>query len=107
MPGNLLHVGATVMCSHGGQANPTVPNPRVMVSGNATVLQTAPYTVAGCAMPPPTAGNGPCVTAQWVTGTVHVLSLGQPLVLNTSQSVCAPTGTPLIPSVVQPRVVAS
>ncbi|MBE1273629.1 MULTISPECIES: hypothetical protein [Enterovibrio] len=107
MPGNLLHVGATVMCSHGGQANPTVPNPRVMVSGNATVLQTAPYTVAGCAMPPPTAGNGPCVTAQWVTGTVRVLSLGQPLVLNTSQSVCAPTGTPLIPSVVQPRVVAS
>ncbi|MEZ9524028.1 hypothetical protein [Enterovibrio norvegicus] len=107
MPGNLLHVGATVMCSHGGQANPTVPNPRVTVSGNATVLQTAPYTVAGCAMPPPTAGNGPCVTAQWVTGTVRVLSLGQPLVLNTSQSVCAPTGTPLIPSVVQPRVVAS
>ncbi|MEZ8080796.1 hypothetical protein [Enterovibrio norvegicus] len=107
MPGNLLYVGATVMCSHGGQANPTVPNPRVMVSGNATVLQTAPYTVAGCAMPPPTAGNGPCVTAQWVTGTVRVLSLGQPLVLNTSQSVCAPTGTPLIPSVVQPRVVAS
>ncbi|WP_163390528.1 hypothetical protein [Enterovibrio norvegicus] len=107
MPGNLLHVGATVMCSHGGQANPTVPNPRVMVSGNATVLQTAPYTVAGCAMPPPTAGNGPCVTAQWVTGTVRVLSLGQPLVLNTSQSVCAPTGAPLIPSVVQPRVVAS
>ncbi|WP_283131925.1 hypothetical protein [Enterovibrio norvegicus] len=107
MPGNLLHVGATVMCSHGGQANPTVPNPRVMVSGNATILQTAPYTVAGCAMPPPTAGNGPCVTAQWVTGTVRVLSLGQPLVLNTSQSVCAPTGTPLIPSVVQPRVVAS
>ncbi|OEF60005.1 hypothetical protein A1OW_20995, partial [Enterovibrio norvegicus] len=78
-----------------------------MVSGNATVLQTAPYTVAGCAMPPPTAGNGPCVTAQWVTGTVRVLSLGQPLVLSTSQSVCAPTGTPLIPSVVQPRVVAS
>ncbi|OEE60719.1 hypothetical protein A1OS_20155 [Enterovibrio norvegicus] len=107
MPGNLLHVGATVMCSHGGQANPTVPNPRVMVSGNATVLQTAPYTVAGCAMPPPTAGNGPCVTAQWVTGTVRVLSLGQPLVLNTSQSVCAPTGAPLISSVVQPRVVAS
>ncbi len=95
------------MCSHGGQANPTVPNPRVMVSGNATILHTAPYTVAGCAMPPPTAGNGPCVTAQWVTGTVRVLSLGQPLVLNTSQSVCAPTGTPLIPSVVQPRVVAS
>ena len=29
MPGFLLHVGATVLCAHGGQAQPTVPNPRV------------------------------------------------------------------------------
>lgn len=107
MPGAILHVGATVMCSHGGQATPTVPNPRVMVSGQPTVLQTAPYAVAGCAMPPPTAGNGPCVTAQWVTGSVRVLSLGQPFALQTGQSLCTPTGTPLIPSVVQPRVLAT
>ena len=33
MPGFLVHVGATVLCSHGGQAQPTVPNPRVTVSG--------------------------------------------------------------------------
>ena len=31
MPGFLLHVGATVLCAHGGQAQPTVPNPRVLV----------------------------------------------------------------------------
>ena len=28
MPGFLLHQGATVTCSHGGQAMPTVPNPQ-------------------------------------------------------------------------------
>ncbi|MFD2180464.1 hypothetical protein [Veronia pacifica] len=107
MPGAILHVGATVMCAHGGQATPTVPNPRVMVSGQPTVLQTGPYTVAGCAMPPPNAGNGPCVTAQWLTGSVRVLSMGQPFVIQTSQSICAPTGTPLMISVVQPRVMAT
>ena len=37
MPGFLLHVGATVLCAHGGQAQPTAPNPRVLVSGQPTV----------------------------------------------------------------------
>ncbi len=31
MPGFLLHEGATVMCLHAGQAEPTVPDPRVTV----------------------------------------------------------------------------
>ena len=53
MPGFLLHVGATVTCVHGGQAQPTVPNPRVTVSGQPTVTIAAPYVVAGCALPPP------------------------------------------------------
>ena len=39
MPGPLLHLGATVLCSHGGQATPTAPNPRVLLSGQpATTL---------------------------------------------------------------------
>jgi len=48
MPGFLLHVGATVMCAHGGQAQPTAPNPRVMVGGQPIVTQTTMYTIAGC-----------------------------------------------------------
>ena len=104
MPGFLLHVGATVMCAHGGQAQPAVPNPRVLVSGQPTVTIASPYLVAGCAMPPPTAGNGPCVTAQFVTAATRVLSNGQPLLLIDSQAVCVPTGTPLIPTVTQVRV---
>jgi hypothetical protein len=107
MPGFLLHVGATVMCSHGGQAQPTAPNPRVVVMGQPTVTLTAPYVVAGCAFPPPTAGNGPCVTAQFTTGSVRVTSLGQPLLLFTSTALCAPTGTPLVVSVTQTRVLGT
>ena len=104
MPGTLLHVGATVLCAHGGQAQPVVPNPRVTVSGMPTVTVASPYVVAGCAMPPPTAGNGPCVTAQFVTSALRVTSNGQPLLLLDSQAICVPTGTPLIIAVTQPRV---
>jgi len=104
MPGFLLHVGATVLCSHGGQAQPTVPNPRVTVSGQPTVTLTAPYLVAGCALPPPPAANGPCVTAQFVSAATRITSNGQPLLLLDSQAICAPTGTPLLIIVTQPRV---
>jgi hypothetical protein len=103
MPGFLLHVGATVMCAHGGQAQPTAPNARVLVSGQPTVAITAPYVVAGCAFAPP-AGNGPCVSAQYVTSALRITSLGQPLLLLDSQAVCAPTGTPLVTVMTQPRV---
>ena len=106
MPGFLLHVGATILCSHAGQATPTAPNPRVTVSGTPTVTLATPYVVAGCALPPPPAANGPCVTAQWLIGTTRVLSNGQPLLVQSSQAICAPTGTPLIIAVTQTRVTA-
>lgn len=107
MPGFLVHVGATVLCSHAGQAQPTAPNARVLVNGMPTVLITAPYVVAGCTFPPPPAANGPCVTAQWISGTTRVLSNGQPLVVQSSTAICAPTGTPLMITVTQTRVSAT
>ena len=107
MPGPLLHVGATILCSHGGQATPTAPMPRVTLNGQPVVTLSCTYTVAGCAMPPPPSGNGPCVTAQFVTSATRVLAGGQPVLLQDSQSICTPTGTPLMPTVVQSRVLGS
>ena len=104
MPGYLLHVGAMVQCMHGGMAQPTVPNPRVKVMGQPIVMQAAPHTIAGCAFPPPPAGNGPCVVANWVMGAVRVKANGIPVLLQDSKAICVPTGTGLIVSVVQPRV---
>lgn len=104
MPGFLLHVGATVMCSHGGQAQPTVPNARVTVLGQPTVAMSTPYVVAGCPFPPPPTANGPCVTAQFTTAATRVTSMGQPLLLLDSIAICAPTGTPLVIAVTQTRV---
>lgn len=104
MPGFLLHQGATVLCSHGGQAQPTVPSTRVTVSGQPIVTQAAPYVVAGCALPPPPAANGPCVTAQWITGATRITSEGMPVLLQDSQAICAPTGTPLLVILTQTQV---
>ena len=95
MPGYLLHVGATVLCMHTGQAQPIVSNPRVRVGGQPITTQPNPYTVGGCALPPPPAANGPCLTAQWITAATRVRAGGVPVLLQDSQAICAPSGTGL------------
>jgi hypothetical protein len=85
---------------------PTAPSARVTVSGMPIATIVAPYTIAGCTFAPP-AGNGPCVTAQWVVGAVQVLSEGQPVAIMTGVATCVPTGTPLLPVSAQTRAVAT
>src|SRR3974390_3041437 len=106
MPGPILHVGATVLCAHGGQAVPTVPSPRVTVSAQPIATIAAPYAVAGCAFVPP-AGHGPCVTAQGSVGGGRVTSEGQPVVIMAGLATCVPTGPPLMPLVAQTRAIAT
>ncbi|MGP1372610.1 MAG: PAAR-like protein [Almyronema sp.] len=103
MPGFLLHQGATVLCSHAGQAQPTAVNPRVTVSGQPIVTQASVYAIAGCTLPPPPAANGPCVTAQWISAATRVTASGIPVLLLDSQALCAPTGTPLMVAATQVR----
>lgn len=106
MPGPILHMGAVVTCAHGGQAIPTVPSSSVFVSGMPIATIAAPYAVAGCPFVTP-AGNGPCVTGQWIMGAVQVMSHGQPVAILTGASICAPTGTPLLPVSAQMLVLAT
>ncbi|HSI69373.1 MAG TPA: PAAR-like protein [Gillisia sp.] len=99
----LLHQGATVLCSHGGQAQPVTVSPRVTVSGQAVVLQPNPHTVIGC--PFNVSGSpSPCVTANWITGAMRVTSNGMPLLLMDSQAICTPNGTPVTIVSTQTRV---
>ena len=104
MSGPLLHLGATVLCAHGGQATPSSPVARVLVGRQPVATQPPPWLVAGCPFTPPQ-GNGPCLTAQWVVAATRVQVLGQPVLLLSSQAICAPTGTPLQPISAQTRVV--
>ncbi len=104
MPGFLLHQGATVLCAHGGQAQPAAPFPRVKVGGQPIVTQPNPHTVAGCPFVTPGGSPMPCVTAQWITGATRVLAGGLPVLLQDSQAICAPNGTPVNIVLTQVRV---
>jgi len=103
MPGFLLHQGATILCAHGGQAQATAPNPRVRVGGQPVVTQAAPHTIAACPFTTP-AGPMPCTTAQWVTAAVRVRVDGVPVLLQDSQAICVPNGTPVNIVTTQMRV---
>lgn len=95
-----------MLCAHGGQATPMSPFSRVLVSGQPVVTQASPWSVAGCGFVPP-GGNGPCVSASFCTAATRVLAGGMPVLLQDSMSICTPTSTPTIASVVQPRVIGS
>ena len=69
------------------------------------MTQSTAYVVAGCALTG--TPNPPCATAQWVTGATRVTARVNPVLLQDSQSVCAPTGTPLTVMVTQVRVKAT
>jgi hypothetical protein len=104
MPGFLLHQGATILCAHGGQAQTTAPNPRVRVGGQPVVTQAAPHTIAGCPFTTPAGNPMPCTTAQWVTAAVRVRVGGVPVLLQDSQAICVPNGTPVNIVMTQMRV---
>lgn len=105
MPAPVLHLGATITCMHAGPAQPLSPNPRVTVSGQPVVTLATPYAITGCSL----SGSGapPCVTAQWVVGATRVMAGGSPVIIQTGQAVCTPTGTGLLPMVSQMRVLAT
>ena len=105
MPAPVLHLGATVLCSHAGQATPLAPFARVLLSGQPAVTLTSPYAIAGCALTG--TPNPPCVTGQWMLGATRVMGGGAPFVILGGQSTCIPTGTPMLPLVSQVRVLAT
>jgi len=105
MPAPILHFGATVLCTHAGQATPLAPFPRVLLSGQPVVTLATSYAVAGCALTG--TPNPPCVTAQWVVGAVRVMAGGAPVATMAGQSLCVPTGTPLMPLVAQTRALGA
>jgi hypothetical protein len=104
MPGSLLHVGAIVLCAHGGQAQPVLSNPRVRVMGQPVTTQAAPYMIATCPFITPAGNPQPCAIAQWLTAAVRIRVMGQPALLQDSQAMCSPNGTPVNIVMTQVRV---
>ena len=101
----VLHLGATVLCMHAGNALPTMPFPRVTVSAQPVVQVTTPYVIAGCAqasVPAPF-----CASGQWVVGATRVLAGGLPLAIMGGTALCIATGTGMQAVASQTRVLAT
>ncbi|MFD6176221.1 MULTISPECIES: hypothetical protein [unclassified Isoptericola] len=107
MPGYLLSTAASVACAHQGRATAGGVAARVSLGGSPAVLLAPPWSIAGCTFPPPTAGNGPCVSGSFTVGTVRVTSMQQPLAIQAAPGQCVPTGVPLVVSSTQVRVRAT
>jgi hypothetical protein len=114
MPGNLLHVSATVQCTHGASASIVSTNQRVTVGGLAVATMSDTTTVAGCTFQVPI-GTGtkpqPCVTVQWSVPATRVKVNGVAPLVKTSQGLCQsaekiPQGTASI-AATQTRVTAT
>jgi hypothetical protein len=105
MPAPIVHYGASVTCFHSGLAQPLVLSPRVLVSGQQVVTLATPYSITGCALA--SGSTPPCVTANWMSGATRVLANGAPVILQTSQAVCVPTGQGLFVINTQLRVIAT
>lgn len=105
MPGFVLTMATPVMCSHGGQAKPVPPVGRVMIMGMGAVTIAHTYVIVGCAAP--AALLPPCVTGNFLMGSLRVRTMNIPfaLVPPGGPSLCPGNPTPLIPlPAVPPRV---
>jgi hypothetical protein len=108
MPGFLVHVGAAIICPHGGQAQIISSNARVLVGGMPVATMTDVTLVAGCAFTVPPGKPQPCIKVQWLTPATRVLVNGQPVILQASTGLCLspeqiPQGPPSVITT-QPRV---
>jgi len=95
-----LTTTSTVMCPHFGSALLTTANTQVLVEGAPVLLLTDRHTIAGCSFAPGGVAS-PCLTIQWLTGTVHSTINQIPALLQTSVGLClsalqAPQGTALV-----------
>ena len=111
MPGQLLHVGATILCPHAGQASIISTNVRVKVSGQPVAVVNDTTLVAGCAFTVPGPKPQPCLKVLWLVPAARVKVGGQPVLLSTSSGLCQsaeqiPQGPPQV-VVTQMRVKGS
>lgn len=109
MPGPVVHLGATIICPHGGSTNVITANSRVFVSGQPVATLADQFLIAGCAFTVPSGKPQPCVKVQWLTPATRVFVNGQPVILQSSTGLCqSPEGIPQGPPIVvttQPRVI--
>jgi uncharacterized Zn-binding protein involved in type VI secretion len=111
MTGPIVHVGATIICPHGGSTNVITTNSRVLVSGQPVATLADQFLIAGCAFTVPASKPQPCVRVQWLATATRVFVNGQPVILQSSIGLCQspeqiPQGAPIVVTT-QPRVIGT
>jgi len=105
MAAPVVTTSSTLMCPHGGLVQIPPASSRVRASGAPVIPTTGQGLVTGCASP------NPCITVQFVSGTIRAMTDHKPLVTATSVGHClAANGAlngPVVVSGGDPRVQAS
>jgi hypothetical protein len=100
MGAQILDLGCTIMCPHGGQATVIPGNTQVQVGGNLALLVSDTMIISGC--PFNVSGSPmPCLTIQWLAPATRVTVNGTPVLLQSSVGLClnaaqAPQGTAIV-----------
>lgn len=109
MPGPIVHVGASINCTHAAPVTITSTNTRVLVSGMPVATLADMFLVVGCPFTVPGPKPQPCVKVQWIAPATRVLVNGQPVILQVSAGLCQsaeqiPQGPPVV-AATQMRVI--
>lgn len=112
MPGNILTISSTVLCTHGGSATLTTSNSKMMVDNVPALLETDVHAVAGCPFQIPI-GTGtkpsPCVRIEWSASSTQLQVNGTGVLLQSSIGKCysAEGATQGVASIVNTQVKVS
>ena len=104
MPAPVLHVGAQLICSHGGHATPIGSFHRVTVGGQPIRTLSTSFNISGCGVLP---DNEACTNARFASGGARVFAGGTPVLVQGNTAICEPSGLPLLVAAVQTRTTAS
>lgn len=113
MAGPILHVGATVNCTHGAAMQVAPGSGRVLVDNKPAATMADSFPVAGCPFQIPVGAGtkpSPCVQVQWTVPATRVQVNGSPVITALSTGLgmspeSAPQGPP-VPATTQTRVIA-
>ena len=95
MPGYILTIASTIMCTHGGQAMLTTANAQVKVDGVPALIESDIHPVVGCPFTVPPGKPQPCIRIEWTGGAMMCKANGTGVLTQSSIGKCiSPEGAP-------------
>lgn len=89
----IITADSTVQCTHSGSGTATKKISKVKIKGAKLIPKSSKYSISGCSLPPPIAGNGPCVMGQGASKPLKkVKSGGKQIASKQTKWNCTPTG---------------